>query len=98
MSSPLFAFAYSIISSTVVLTYDEPLNFSQKAATEQAKLESLEVEIANSRRFYNANVKEMNNKVEMFPSNIVAKWFKFEKQSMFELDNIEERKNVKVEF
>lgn len=64
----------------------------------QAKLESLELEIANSRRFYNANVKEMNNKVEMFPSNIIAKWFKFEKEKMFELDSPEERKNVKVEF
>ncbi|MBQ3158244.1 MAG: LemA family protein [Clostridia bacterium] len=64
----------------------------------QAKLETLELEIANSRRYYNANVKELNNKVEMFPSNVVAKWFKFEKEKMFELDNVEERKNVKVEF
>lgn len=64
----------------------------------QAKLETLELEIANSRRFYNANVKQMNNKVEMFPSNIVARWFKFEKEKMFEVENPEERKSVKVEF
>ena len=64
----------------------------------QAKLETLELEIANSRRFYNANVKALNNKVEMFPSNIVAKWFKFEREKMFEIDSPEERKNVKVEF
>lgn len=64
----------------------------------QAKLETLELEIANSRRFYNANVKELNNKVEMFPSNIIARWFKFEREKMFEVDSPEERKNVKVEF
>jgi len=64
----------------------------------QNQLKLLEVEIANSRRYYNACVKSLNNKIELFPSNIIARWFKFEKKSMFEVDSPEERKNVKVEF
>lgn len=64
----------------------------------QNQLTSLEVEIANSRRYYNACVKTFNNKVLMFPSNIVARRYKFEKQPSFEVDAPEERKNVKVEF
>lgn len=64
----------------------------------QNQLKTLETEIANSRRYYNANVKTFNNKIQVFPSNLIAKWFKFEKQTMFEVDAPEERKNVKVEF
>lgn len=64
----------------------------------QNQLKEIEGEISNSRRFYNARVKDLNNKIEMFPSNIVAKHYKFEKATLFELDSIEERKNVKVEF
>lgn len=64
----------------------------------QNQLTSLEVEIANSRRYYNACVKTFNNKVLMFPSNIVARKYNFEKQPLFEVDSPEERKNVKVEF
>ena len=38
-----------------------------------------------------------NNKIEMFPSNIVAGMFKFKAQAFFEV-NEEERQNVKVQF
>ena len=64
----------------------------------QNQLKNLETEISNSRRFYNACVKNFNNKIEVFPSSIIAKWIKFEKKTMFEVDAPEERKNVKVEF
>ena len=64
----------------------------------QTQLQTIETEIANSRRYYNANVKTYNTKIEVFPSNIVAGWFKFEKRTLFEVDSPEERKNVKVEF
>jgi len=64
----------------------------------QGELKSIENEIANSRRYYNACVKDFNVKVELFPSNLVAKMFKYEKQPMFVVDSPEERKNVKVAF
>lgn len=64
----------------------------------QGQLKQVEQDIANSRKFYNAVVKSFNNKCEMFPSNIIGKMFHFEKKPMFEVDEQEERKNVKVEF
>ncbi|MEG1751789.1 MAG: LemA family protein [Clostridia bacterium] len=64
----------------------------------QATLKNLEYEIAQSRKYYNGSVKVYNVQREIFPSNIIAKWFKFEKKPLFELDDIQERKNVKVQF
>lgn len=61
------------------------------------QLEDLNNEIANSRKYYNAVVKTYNNSVQMFPSNLVAGIFNFDKKQMFEI-NEEERDNVKVEF
>lgn len=64
----------------------------------QNTLKTLEEEIANSRKYYNGTVKVYNTKREMFPSNIIANWFKFTKKPLFEVENAEERKNVKVSF
>ncbi len=64
----------------------------------QGTLKSLEDEIANSRKYYNGCIKLYNNKVDMFPSNLVAKMFKFKKRDLFELENREERVNPKVQF
>lgn len=64
----------------------------------QDQLKSLENDIANARKYYNAVVKQFNNKCEMFPSNILAGIFHFTRKPMFEVDAEEERKNVKVEF
>lgn len=60
------------------------------------QLMKVEDEIAQSRKYYNATVRDFNNKVEMFPSNIVAKIFGYKKAKMFEIDATE-RENVKVE-
>ncbi len=64
----------------------------------QGQLESIEIDIANARKYYNATVKDLNTKIEIFPSNIIAKRYKFEKKIMFEVSNSKERENVKVEF
>lgn len=61
------------------------------------QLSKIEDDIANSRKYYNGTVRQFNNKVEMFPSNIIASLFGFKAKSMFEA-NTEERENVKVEF
>lgn len=61
------------------------------------ELKNTEQDIANARKYYNANVRVYNNQVMIFPSNIIAKIFKFEKASMFEIEETE-RQNVKVEF
>ena len=64
----------------------------------QKKLADIEEDIANSRKYYNAVVKQFNTKCQMVPSNIIAKIFGFTPQPMFTVDSSEERANVKVEF
>ena len=64
----------------------------------QNQLKRVEEDIANARKYYNAVVKIFNNKCEMFPSNILAGIFHFQKKPMFEVDADDERRNVKVEF
>ncbi|MBR2321637.1 MAG: LemA family protein [Clostridia bacterium] len=64
----------------------------------QNQLKLIENEIASARRYYNGTVKSFNDKIEMFPSNLVASMMKFTKRAYFELDSEEERKNVKVQF
>lgn len=56
---------------------------------------SIEDEIANSRKYYNGTVRNFNNKIQMFPNNIVAKLFKFKEFKMFEA-NAEEKNNIGV--
>ena len=62
-----------------------------------SELSSTEKDIANSRKYYNGAVRNLNDKVEMFPSNIIANMFGFKKYKMFDI-NVSERENVKVEF
>ena len=58
-------------------------------------LNKIEEDIANSRKYYNAVVRMYNNKVEMFPSNMIANMFNFKCKKMFETGS-DERKNVNI--
>jgi LemA protein len=53
----------------------------------QRELVNTEDRIQAARRFYNGNVRELNNKVEMFPSNIVAGTFAFGTREFFEVED-----------
>ena len=65
----------------------------------QAELSDTENKIQAARRFYNGNVRDLNIKIESFPSNIVANFFKFEKKEFFELEaGSVERESVAVKF
>jgi LemA protein len=57
----------------------------------QQELANTEDRIAASRRFFNGNVREMNQLCEMFPTNIIASWFGFHSQTFFELSSEAER-------
>jgi len=61
----------------------------------QASLNEVEEEIAAGRRAYNGAVTDYNNKVEMFPSNIVAAMISYRKLKLLTL-NDSEKKNVDV--
>ena len=57
----------------------------------QHELSNTEDRIAASRRFYNANVRELNTLRSTFPSNMVAGMFRVEGEGFFELDDPTER-------
>ena len=63
----------------------------------QEDLGGIEEKIAYARQFYNDSVLTYKNKLEMFPSNIVAGMFNFEPRKFFEVEE-ESRENPKVSF
>ena len=63
----------------------------------QRELSDTENKIQAARRFYNGNVLELNNKIDMFPSNIIAGMFSFAKREFFEVAD-GEKEPVKVQF
>ncbi|MDD3086843.1 MAG: LemA family protein [Patescibacteria group bacterium] len=64
----------------------------------QKEVTDTEDKIQASRRFYNANVRDLNIAIESFPSNVVAGVFGYKKRELFELEDVGERKNVEVKF
>jgi LemA protein len=64
----------------------------------QQQLQKVEEDIANSRKYYNAVVRDFNTQIQIFPNNLIAGMFRFEKKPMFEVESEEERQNVKVDF
>ena len=64
----------------------------------QEELASTENKIGFARQFYNDQVLQLNNKVQMFPSNIVAGMFGFTLEEFFELEEPEAREAPKVQF
>lgn len=63
----------------------------------QEELSGTESKIAYSRQFYNDNVMTLNNKIQQFPSNVIAGMLKFTQREFFKTEE-SERKPVKVEF
>jgi LemA protein len=53
----------------------------------QQELSNTEDRIQAARRFYNANVRDLNTKIEVFPSNIVASLFGFRREEFFEIED-----------
>ena len=74
------------------------LKANQNFAQLQATLETLEGEIQMSRRYYNGAARDLNIKVESFPSNLVAGVFGFSKADFFEIENPADRAVPQVSF
>ena len=64
----------------------------------QRELTDTEDKIQASRRFYNANVRDLNIKVSTFPSNLIASLFHFKKKQMFELSEEDQRSAPQIKF
>lgn len=89
----------STLKSIFALSESYPdLKANQNFLELQRELTDTEDKIQASRRFYNGNVRDFNTKIELFPNNIIAGMLKFTKREFFEIENDEEKENVKVEF
>jgi len=64
----------------------------------QGQLAEIEDQIQLSRRYYNAVVRDLNMKRELFPSSLIANWFKIEPMEYFQIEEEEEREPVEVKF
>lgn len=62
------------------------------------ELKNTEDKISFSRQFYNDAATMYNTKIQVFPSNIIAGMFNFTSRSLFQTENNEARKNIKVDF
>ncbi len=64
----------------------------------QRELADTENKIQAARRFYNSVAQEFKNRIEMFPSNIIASMFGFKPEPFFELKSTQEAEPVGVKF
>jgi LemA protein len=74
------------------------LKANQNFAELQTSLETIESEIQMSRRYYNGSARDLNIKVESFPSNLIAGPFGFSKRDYFEITNEADRAVPSVKF
>jgi LemA protein len=77
------------------------LKANQNFAQLQSDLTDTEDKIQAARRFYNGSARDLNIKVQTFPTNIFAGMLGFKKREFFELDeaeNAEVQKPVDVKF
>jgi|GEM_PF-1423762 len=85
------------LRSLFVLVENYPqLKASRHFLSLQEELSNTEDRIQATRRFYNANVRDLNIRIESFPSNIVASLFGFQKAEFFEIQRAYERTPPKV--
>jgi LemA protein len=64
----------------------------------QQSLAELEDALQNSRRYYNAVVRDLNTKIQSFPSNLIAGMFNFQQRQFFEISDATERAVPSVKF
>lgn len=95
--------AENMLSQTLKSLFAVAENYPQLRASEnfvelQRELTDTEDKIQAARRFYNTNIMALNTKIEVFPVNIIANLFRFEKMDFFEIEEAAEREPVKVKF
>lgn len=95
--------AENMLTQTLRSLFAVAENYPQLKANEnfldlQQKLAEIEEQIQLARRYYNAVVRDLNNAIDMFPSNIVAKIFHFQHREYFELTEPEAEEAPEVKF
>lgn len=95
--------AENMLSNTLKSLFAVAENYPQLRASDnflklQDELSDTENKIQAARRFYNGLTRDFNIKIQVFPNNLVAGMLGFSAREFFEVENEEERKNVKVKF
>jgi LemA protein len=81
----------------VVEKYPE-LKANQNFLELQSALQSIEGDLGNARRYYNATVRDYNTSIQQFPGVLVANAAGFKAREFYELENQAEAQNVEVKF
>jgi LemA protein len=74
------------------------LRASEQFTSLQGSLNSVEDNIQNARRYYNAVIRDYTTRVQSFPTNILAGMFGFTARQFFEMETPADRENVQVKF
>jgi LemA protein len=95
--------AENALSGTLKSLFAISENYPQLRASEnfmelQRELTDTEDKIQASRRFYNGNARDINTKIETFPTNIIANIFKFKVVEFFQTETEAEKQPVAVKF
>ncbi len=87
------------LKSIMAISENYPdLKANQNFSELSEELRNTENKISFSRQFYNDSVTMYNQKLQLFPSNIIAGMFNFTPRELFTAESDEARKNVKVDF
>jgi len=95
--------AENALSGTLKTLFAVSENYPQLRASEnfqklQDELTDTEDKIQAARRFYNANARDLNIKIETFPANVVANIFGFKPMEFFGVEDAAEKEPAKVSF
>ncbi len=95
--------AENMLSSTLKSLFAVSENYPELKASNnflqlQNELTDTEDKIQAARRFYNTNVRDLNIKIESFPTNMMANAFGFKEMELFQTAGEVEREPVKVNF
>lgn len=83
-------------SITVAMENYPDLKANENVMHLQRSLNEIEEQISAARRAYNQSVTDLNNAIEMFPTNLISGWMNLQKRSVFEI-TVTERQNVDVD-
>jgi LemA protein len=87
------------LRSLVAVSENYPdLKANENFLSLQDEITTTENRVSFSRQTYNDEVLNLNNKTEMFPTNIIAGMFNFEQAEFFEIEDITEKEVPKVQF
>jgi LemA protein len=82
-------------SITVAMEAYPDLKANENVMHLMRSLNEIEEQISAARRAYNQSVTDLNNAIEMFPTNLIAGWMNLQKRSVFEI-TVAERQNVDI--